>query len=229
MSRYKASDAVDVNLYPDVARAGGLAALLIEIASGLSIDLGEVRAPTGVGQYEAATVATDRGRVNLGLAAECRKFSIYIDNETHVWAIGWTEQITEVVQVAGLWREGATLKQLRASFAFMDYTRMAQAYEDGNPVQVRWDSLLKDPELTDIRPFLLAAHSEPRLRRLLPSVSHTDMVRFSFDHADSTAEQILVLRSADDLYEVSATWDEDAWQALTSVEEAVRGVVALLP
>jgi hypothetical protein len=218
----------DPTLYPDVTEYGGLAAALVGAGRTISIDLSAVSAIAGSEQKIAAVLETRRGAVVTVLGADRRCFVVNINGDTHVWATGGTEDLQQVAQVADAWRNGLTLQELHSRFPFMSYDRMAQAYEDGNPIAVRWRELLEDPNYSDVHPLLEAAHSSDKLGQLFPSVSMYTRVRFALDHKDRDAGEILIDETPEGGYSVVATWNQ-VHRTAASIHEAIAEAIALLP
>jgi hypothetical protein len=219
---------IDTTLYPDILERGGLGPALAEAASRSSVDLGPLTIPEGIQGYWDVSVSAGRGSVGVCLGAKERVFLINIANESHVWAAGKTEDLSDVVRVADHWRAGATLHELHTRFPFMTYSRLAQGYEDGNPVRAQWDDLLEDPDLTRIRPLLRAAHANDRLGRLFPSVTHHTLARFLLDHTNRDAGQVRIALRADGRYEVDSRW-VDTPHTVDTIGEAIDAAVAQLP
>jgi hypothetical protein len=209
---------LDDTLYPDIVRRGGLAAALTEAARAASVDLGPVAAPAD----STVVIDSDRGWVSVTVGAAQRVFIVDIANPVHNWAVGSTGDLAEVVVVAASWRGGATLRQLHDRFPFMTYTRLAQGYEDGNPVEAQWADLLDDPHLTTIRPLLRAARADERLGRLFPMVSHHTHAIFDLDHTKRWSNRLSIDMTIDGAYEVGATWTDDEPRRIATLAEAVE-------
>jgi Family of unknown function (DUF6193) len=198
------------------------------VASRNSIDRGPVTVPEAIHGYWDVAVTSDRGSVAVCLGAKQRVFLVNIASESHVWAAGNTEEFSDVVRVADYWRKGATLRQLHTRFPFMTYGRLAQGYEDGNPVRAQWDELLEDPDLAAIRPLLRAAHANDRLGQLFPSVTHFTLARFQLDHTDRDAGQVRIALTADGRYEVDSRW-ADSPRTVDTISEALDVAVGQIP
>jgi hypothetical protein len=220
------SAVLDAALYPDVIELGGLPSALRTLAGRRGVDLGDVSAAPGYGPFDAARLNSDRGGIGVVLSPDERRFTVQMSGGGHPWAYGSTDDLTTVVEVAGAWRAGATLRELGARFPFMQYDRMAQAYEEGDQVAARWDHLLHDPDLDTVRPVLRAAHADARLRELFPSVSHLTLVRL-VDSVEAAGGEVRIRRSPRGTYLVDASWDETPRDTGTT-EEAVAAAVALL-
>jgi len=218
---------VDSSLYPDIVEKGGLAGALADAARADGIDLGRLTVPAGPDGYTNAVMDSDRGRIGVGIGADRRIFAVTISNGVFVWASGVTPDLREVVRMTHRWQAGATLRDLHGRFPFMTYSRLAQGYEDGNPVEVQWDQLLRSPDLTLIRPVLEAAHADERLRQLFPSVTHFTLARFELDHLDRRAGEVWIELTAGG-YDVGSPWVENPVR-VAAVAEAIAAAVAQLP
>ncbi len=228
MARLTLDRGLSADLYPDVVEKGGIAPALRAAAGRVGVDLGEISTPPWPNPFTTAYLSSGRGGIGVVAEPSERRFDIGFSTHGHNWANGSTADMAEVVGAVHAWREGATLRELAARFPFMTYDRMAQAYEDGNPVEVMWDLRLHDPELDAIRPLLRAAHAEPRLRAMFPAVTHLTLAWFSSDPPGVAESSVRVLLSADGDYQVFATWDQVERVAGTP-EEAVAQAVSLLP
>ncbi len=215
------------HLYPELVEHGGLAPALRAAAAREDVDLGEMSAPAWPGPDHTVYLTSSRGGMGVSAAPDERRFSIALAGRGHSWAYGDTADLSEVVGVLRAWRDGATLRELGARFPFMTYDVMAQAYEDGNPVEVRWELLLSDPELDLVRPLLRVAHGHPGLRALFPSVSHLTLLRLSLDPADLAGGEVRILLSSRGGYRVDVTWEEAGHQ-IANVDEAVGLAASLL-
>jgi hypothetical protein len=109
----------------------------------------------------------------------------------------------------------------------MKTDRFAQAREDGNLLEVLWDFHLEDPGYETMRPVLRAAHDDPRLSRLYPSVTHETLARFNVDPNDRENGQVAIWYHPDH-YDVETSWQETTRTAATPAE-AVRLASAEIP
>jgi hypothetical protein len=185
-----------------------------------------VTVPDGADPFTEALVGADRGWVSVTAGADRRAFVINLANDRHHWAVGTTDDLVTVALVADRWRAGATLRQLHERFPFMTYTRLAQGYEDGDPIGAQWAHLLDDPDLTLIRPLLLAARADERLGRLFPTVSHHTLARFALDHTARDSEDVVIAMRGQGGFEVWATWLPTRSAAAT-IAEAVDAAARL--
>ncbi|MEU8034581.1 DUF6193 family natural product biosynthesis protein [Streptomyces sp. NPDC049099] len=87
------------------------------------------------------------------------------------------------MEVANLWHQGGSPRELRDRFPFMSWSELAQAFEDGDPAPAKWRELLSSEWHLPDRPFLKAAHAHPQLRRFWPDISHRSLTlcRTPFD------------------------------------------------
>lgn len=227
MARLTSEHGLPADLYPDVVEMGGLAPALRTAAGRAGVDLGDISAPPWPDPFTTVYLSSSRGSIGVVAEPSERRFDVGFSARGHNWAQGSTADLAEVVGAVHAWREGAKLRELAARFPFMRYDRMAQAYEDGKPVEVRWDDLLSDPELDAIRPLLRAAHAHPRLRPLFPSVSHLTLAWFLRGLPSQADGAVQVLLTPEGGYRVNATWDQIE-RVAGSVDEAVELAASLL-
>ncbi|MEU5597432.1 DUF6193 family natural product biosynthesis protein [Streptomyces sp. NPDC020298] len=175
--------------------------------------------------YSTATADTGRGVVSVLLGSQKRKFSVSIHGDAHVWASGGTSDLASVAQVIALWRTGAPLRQLAEKCPFMEYDAMAQAHEDGDPVETQWEKVLRSDAFPDLNEILRRGHAHPEVRRLFPYVTH-GALRFSADYRDVTAVRILVDPTTEG-YRVETTVEGDAGEDFSSVQGVVDKLAEL--
>lgn len=160
--------------YADIVERGGLRVAVLDLARENGIDLGAtVAADATAGEpWNAAQFPSPRGAMRILLGHGVRRFSFTLDsNHAHVWASGSTGDLAEGVAMMAYWREGAKLAELAERFPFMEFRRLSQAYEDGNPVETQWDILTGDETFLAYRPLLLALRADPELRLTFPYFS----------------------------------------------------------
>jgi hypothetical protein len=160
--------------YADIVERGGLRVAVLDLARENGIDLGvTVAADATAGEpWNVAQFPSPRGTMRILLGHGVRRFSFTLDsNHTHVWASGSTGDLAEGVAMMAYWREGAKLAELAECFPFMEFRRLSQAYEDGNPVETQWDILTGDDTFLAYRPLLLALRADPELRLTFPYFS----------------------------------------------------------
>jgi hypothetical protein len=211
--------------YLDVTAAGNLPAALDQAARAAGLDLGGPVASSSAG---TASVAADRGDVHVRFDDQERRFHVSIYNDQHTWTAGVTSDLTEVARLADHWRRGTPLRELTAEFPFLEHTPLAQAYEDGNVREVRWDLLLQEAAVTRIGPFLQEAHRQPQLAAMYPYVTHGIRVLFLLEELDKSPGVLEVVATDDGGYRVSSTWNRTP-QSATSVTEAVSAALGALP
>ena len=164
------------SFYPDVLEQGGLAAAIVRAAADNGVEVGAASERPGSDPRTrgSAEFRPPRGvmRVRLGLGA--RRFSIVVEGErgNRVRADGSTAEMSEVAGVLAAWRAGAKLAELAGRFPFMEFDRLSQAFEYGNPAEVQWTILIEDDTFSDYRDLLLALRDNPRLRSTIPFFSH---------------------------------------------------------
>lgn len=222
---------MDAELYPDVAAAGGLAAALAEAArtdAAGAADPVSFVAPDGPDAgWHASAASGDRG-VGVTLGIRERAFVVTVIRGPGISATGTAAEPAEVVGVVTCWFAGATLRELGRRFPFMAHTRLAQGYEDGDPVGAQWDEVLADPDLAAVRPLLAAARADGRLGRLFPVVTHRTLVRLLLDHARHNAPQVRIAPAAGGGYRVDADWTQ-APRRVSTIDDAIEAAGDLLP
>jgi hypothetical protein len=218
--------ALDTNLYPDVAGQGGVGPAWRNAAMAAGIELGEV-SYHGFFRLQNAALETPHGTIEVHLVAGERGFglSIMVAGRDRLW--GTAENLEQAARVASAWRQGSTIRQMLAAFPFLRTDRLAQAEEDGNVHEVLWALHLLDPGYAAIRPLLRAAHDNPRLSRLYPSVTHETLARFTLDRRDRAKGQVGIMQFPD-RYEVDSTWQSTVESARTPAE-AVELAAAHVP
>jgi hypothetical protein len=175
--------ALNTRLYPDIAQQGGLGPAWLNAARRAGLELHGITWG-GYSRLFHAWIDTPRGTVELHLGAEHRVFSMLILVEYKEWVWGSTDDLTQAARAAAAWRDGSTIRELIAAFPFLKTDRIAQAREDGNLRDVLWSIHLEDPGYATMQPVLRAAHDDPRLSRLFPSVTHETLARFTVDDRD---------------------------------------------
>jgi hypothetical protein len=161
-------DAWYAALYPDVARAGGLLAVIRSRLPTLVFE-----DPSGCEWNSCGTEVGDRS-INAGLGIEERAIV------GQVWEAGvclgsyQTGSLDEVVRVFGLWLlKGASVSRLGEE-PIVDLRPDALAHEQGPAayVEYRWNELAVHPWNPRVGEMARAAMEEPSLRALLPYTSH---------------------------------------------------------
>ncbi|MET9107928.1 hypothetical protein [Streptomyces zhihengii] len=216
--------------YADLVELGGLAAAIQTVARRRSCATGfdeEFFSVSG-DAFSAATFPSPRGdmRVNLGLGV--RRFAVTFDSDQeHVWASGSTESLSELVGVMGSWINGIRLPELHQQFPFMEYTRLALAYEEGNPAQVQWDILIESEIYAPYRAMLAALRGSDEISRLFPYFSHWTL-RLKGNGADSDMPEICVQSAGDGGFSVWLSGNHETRQECADLEGLTPAVTALL-
>ena len=218
---------LDTRLYQDLAQRGGLGPAWQIAARRAGVELDEITWPRDFFRLTYASVETPRGRIELHIVADQRLFGVEVNVENQGWAWGSTDDLEQAALVAVAWRDGSTIRELIAAFPFMKTDRISQAREDGNLREVLWDIHLEDPGYETMWPVMRAAHDDPRLSRLHPSVTHETLARFTVDHRDRHNGQVAIWYYPDH-YEVETSWQETLQSAATPAE-AVRIASAQIP
>ena len=220
---------INVGVYPDLAEHGGLGPAWRNAARGAGIDI-DITSPghSDFFRLKYATVETPRGAIKLSAVYGERVFGVKIRVENDLWASGLTDDLEQAARVAVAWRDGSTIRELVEAFPFMKTNRIAQALEDGNLREVLWSMHLEDEGYELMRPVLRAAHDDPRLSGLYPSVTHETLARFTVDHRDRENGQIAIYYFPSH-YEVLSSWEENRVHSAATPDEAVRLASSLIP
>ena len=215
------------DLYPDLIEQGGLGPAVLNAARGAGVDIDEITWPDNFFRLISASVDTPRGRISMHTVADQRLFGVEIDVDGKERAWGSAPDLEQAARVAAAWRDGITVRELIAAYPFMRTHRFALAREDGNLLDVLWAFHLEDPGYEEMRPVLQAAHDDPRLRQLYPSVTHETLARFTVDPDNRENGQVAIWRHLDH-YQVETSWLEITRPAATPAE-AVRLGSAEIP
>lgn len=116
-----------------------------------------------------------------------------------------TGLVTELRAAAGAavrWQAGAGLRELQAAWSFVRYGALAEAYERGNPVEVRWREYRRMTAWHLDHDLVEAAYAEPRIRVLFPHTSHTSLRLSRCTRPPFTVDVPFVVRRADGTYQV---------------------------
>ncbi|MFE6161941.1 DUF6193 family natural product biosynthesis protein [Streptomyces sp. NPDC056486] len=216
------------DLYPDLVELGGLQGALTRTSQQNGVDLGVIDGATSASSEDpnSAKLMSDRGTIMIYLGAEERRFYISIAEVQHSWAEGVTDDLLAVVGVANSWRTGATLRELNSRFPFMEYSELAQAYEDGDPVAIQWGTLLHDDAFADYRSLTQEVYADERLRALFPFYS-MGMLRLSADHTSRQASEIKISPLSGGGYRVEST-TSDGQTHVEHMGQVVEAAVSLL-
>jgi hypothetical protein len=219
---------IKLDFYPDIVDADGLAPAIEQVAGEYSIELDRVVEQDAADGAWNVLIGSERGSICVGLGAARRVFIINIGTDRIGWASGSTEDLSLVVRAADSWRKGATLRELHAEFPFMTYSRLAQGYEDGSPIEARWEEILDAPDLGDIGPLVEAARRNERLGALFPSITHYTMLRLALDHENRDAGEVRISFGSRETYVVDSWWT-DVPRRVSTIAEAIDEAVRLLP
>lgn len=220
---------MDLPDLPDLPELGGLQRALARESRQRGIDLGSMEGATSAASFEdpsSAKLTSARGTIMVYLGAEERRFYISIADVQHSWTEGATDDVGAVVEVADAWRNGVTLRELNSRFPFMEYSDLAQAYEDGDPVAIQWGALLHGDEFAEYRQLTREVYADERLRSLFPFYS-MGMLRLSKDHTSRQAGEIRISPLRGGGYRVGSTASDGATH-VEDVSHTVEAAVALL-
>ncbi|MFJ8104622.1 hypothetical protein [Streptomyces sp. NPDC096132] len=201
-----------MDLYPDVAAAGGLGAAMAAVAERRRCDIGPVASAA-----VPVRIGTDRGVVSVGLAAEERLFLIGIHTPGFTWALGSTDDLGRAVEAVAAWRAGVPLVDFEGAFEFMELDEFAPALEAGNPAPLQWSRLLSSDFHADQRSLLNRIHEDDRLRLLFPTITH-GVVRLRVDAMDGGSRQFLVRELPGMRYEVMTVGAETDWLEVSAAD-----------
>jgi len=210
--------------YSDLRRAGGLAEAIR--GSMRSLGLANVEVSDSSPQLTGAEVRTvGTGYVAVSLGKAKRWFSLaFLAGSGRVCASGGTEFLEDAIRSIYVWQGGLTpLRRLVEQFSFLEVEPVALAFEEGDPVAKRWDLLLHDDELVEIRPLLRAAWSVDRIRQMSPSVTHLTLLRLS-PTVERSAVEVRVQMIADGSYRIDFSPAERIFVE-TTIAQAIGRVV----
>lgn len=167
------------DFYPDVIKAGGLAAAIEEHAAKSQTPV-TVTQNTEPHSGSVTIVSHTPGRTPMEVFArtERRAFQVIGRSGGVDIVTGVTEDLREVVAVGAAWGAGTTVPRMRETFPFLQFVPVAEAHERGPAAAVaaQWETLRDEasatPEFPEFAAVLEAAYAEPRLRWLFPFTSH---------------------------------------------------------
>ncbi|MFI6235238.1 DUF6193 family natural product biosynthesis protein [Micromonospora sp. NPDC050784] len=175
------SDPTVEDLYPEVAAAGSLAAVLDAVAARHGLSLGAVRALDGSSPLTSAGVPSESSvrddlTVSAGIGERHLRFEGWGQGIQLI--VGNTDDLVGVVRTAHDWRAGTPLHDIRRSLPFVVLTRRGDVVEEGPAavVAAEWQWLRQRTEEADWphhTALVEAAYNEPRLRQLYPYTSHS--------------------------------------------------------
>ncbi|MFD7464796.1 DUF6193 family natural product biosynthesis protein [Streptomyces tendae] len=211
------SRTVSAVLYPDLVELGGLVDALEHVASEMGVDLGRVESASSnpKGRMVTARMHSNRGPILIHLGKENRLFLISVEGATHPWAAGSTDDLQNVVGVAGAWRSGVTLRELESRFPFMEHGELAQAQEEGDPVQTQWRTLLREESRPVLQELIRVFHGDPGFRRFFPYLSMGTLC-LARDISDRRAGEIRIAPT-ETTYRVQSTTSGEEREAVSIV------------
>lgn len=216
--------------YADLVERGGLREAIVSIAREHRIDLGTPpdHSESEPQAWSTADFASQRGAMRVHLGHGARRFAITLDSgQGYVWASGSTTDLSETAEVMAFWREGAKLRDLGNRFPFMEFDRLSQAYEDGNPVETQWEIIIGDDNFLGYRKLLLALHADSNLREMFPFFSHWTL-RMSKDCYDTQAGEILIQPTASEGYIVWSSLKPEQKMEFNRSEDLVSAAASIL-
>ncbi|MFF9281589.1 DUF6193 family natural product biosynthesis protein [Streptomyces griseosporeus] len=228
---------MNLDLYPDLVAAGGLAPVLERAASERAAHV------TVVPESEGASVAPVspppvpfRRPLSVGLGAEKRLFLLRGRSLGVELVSGATADLRDVVRAAVAWGEGRSLGELHRLFPFLSSDERARAHERGPAAVVDLQWRLLREEAAGVRGFpgfallVEAAYAEPRLRGLSVFSSHWTL-GFSAGTSPSSGVEVAIVPAYDGRpYRVQESLhDGGLIGAAETAAEAVALAVAHLP
>ncbi|MGH3390275.1 MAG: DUF6193 family natural product biosynthesis protein [Actinomadura sp.] len=163
-----------VRLYPEVGQAGSLQNVMQAAFDGDGYELTALltEAP---GWWDCATVVNDGNRhVSTVLGSEERWFLMEFWERGVMVANGKTTDLAAPAGATATWQLGSSLAALREVWPFVRYGELAEAFERGNPTQVKWEILRRSEGPID-RSLIEAAYARSALRMLFPFSSHRSL------------------------------------------------------
>lgn len=170
---------VNSDLYPDLAAAGSLAALLEQTAAGLDVALTVL--PDKWGSLTAASIAAsvpERRPLSVCIGAESRWFGVSGWSQGIELITGGTSDLAAIVGVGIAWGEGRSLRELKDQLPFLHSNARAEAHEQGPAavVELQWRAMREEaaqaPDFHEFAELVEATHAEPHLRQLCVFSSH---------------------------------------------------------
>ncbi|MER5890605.1 DUF6193 family natural product biosynthesis protein [Streptomyces sp. NPDC001941] len=166
-------------LYPDLETAGGLAAALETVASGLGLDLTLHARPGTYPDHAAiASMVPGRGPLAVNIADDVRRFSVSGWGQGIALLSGATPDLADIARAGVAWSEGRCLRRMQAELPFLVPSERGEAHERGPAavVDLQWRSMREKaagaPEFPAFGALVEAAHDEPLLRQLYVFSSH---------------------------------------------------------
>ncbi|MBP5926556.1 hypothetical protein F3K32_41760 [Streptomyces sp. LBUM 1483] len=224
-------------LYPDIAKAGSLAAALraAAIQDGFSVPFS---ASESAPLCHAAVASSVPHRTALEITAWVaeRRWSICGCETFQGMALidGTTHDLAEVARAAQAWHDGAALTDIARAASFVHLTgRFEVAGHD--PVRLaesEWQHLLTEAGEVDwpeYRALVEAAYAEPALRGLYPFRSHWTLRFSTSSRPRLTGIPVCLDAHRDSRYTLSAGFMGEILVDTIKVEDAVSAAVRHLP
>ncbi|RKT17746.1 hypothetical protein BX285_2136 [Streptomyces sp. 1114.5] len=177
VSPYRHTGGMDSELYPDLAAAGSLGALLERTAAELALDITVVPGLWGVTSAGISASAPGRKPLDVHIGSERRWFGVTGTTHGIEMISGATTDLRDVVRAGVAWGSGKSLRDLHELLPWLESSEFAQAVERGpaEAVDLAWGRLRRQaaeaPEFPEFGELVEATHAEPRLRRLFPFAS----------------------------------------------------------
>ncbi|GLP66120.1 hypothetical protein TUSST3_27400 [Streptomyces sp. TUS-ST3] len=227
---------MDVDLYPDLAAAGGLAAALKQVAADLSMDVRVVPGDWGTSVSVVSPPPVPfRRPLSVQQAVDTRLFVMRGTSRGVQLVRGATSELREVVLAAAAWGEGTSLSELHDLFPFLSSDEVAMAHETGPAavVDLQWRRLREqaagEPGFPGFGLLVEAAHAEPALRQLSAFASHWTL-GFSTSTSRASGVEVAVAPAYDGRpYQVRRFLHEGLIGETATAEQAVALAVAHLP
>jgi uncharacterized protein DUF6193 len=227
---------VDFDLYPDLAAAGSLSALLEQMAVELDVALVVVQGEWG--SLTSAAIASsvpERRPLSVHSGAESRWFGVSGWSQGIEFVSGGAFDLAAIVRVGVAWGEGRSLRELREELPFLSSSARAEAHEQGPAavVELQWRTMREQaaeaPDFHEFAALAEAAHAEPRLRQLYVFSSHWMLGFSSCTGFPFRVEVVISPSHRGGLYRVQEHLNTGVIGEATTAEEAVALAVAHLP
>jgi hypothetical protein len=160
----------DSALYPEILEFGSLAGAANSVGAGFDPGAEFVRAESAM---ELIVTWIDDGcsRVSINIGARERVFILGFSRSGNSLAQGETADLGEAVAAAVAWLGGAALHELRATWSFVEFDELQEAYARGDEVETKWRIVLREAK-GGWRDLMLSAYGRPELRSMFPIYSH---------------------------------------------------------
>jgi Family of unknown function (DUF6193) len=208
-------------LYPDLVRAGSLAAALDEELSKGGSDLRASRDFYGAKSVSFASVARGQRVAQVLIGLEERLFILSLWESQVVMADGDTPDLSAVAAAIRLALEdgGRRISDLAAEIPFLELAEFALSYERGTYIEDKWQALLARPtresgnevfHWDELAELIRLASERPELRRLLP---YTTLHRFSVTAKSRPPDHSIpvVCPLGDGQYALTSYWGEQVF------------------